>query len=176
MYIPLYITILYLYFSVHLSSQSFVATNRQILKVSKNLFVTECLYCLGDIYVLRYLPSFSIINFILFILAQDVYFYFVHYIMHKYFYSIHALHHTIYAPFYAWYGSVYEHIFLNLGSIAIPFILFPNSSLIFLLIITLQTYTSVNGHTSDSPHSVHHVHPKRRLGSVYLIDRLMRTF
>lgn len=167
---------IYLYFSVHLSLKSFVATNAQILQVSKNLFITELLYFLGDTYLINYNASFSFINFILFILMQDLYFYAVHFIMHNYIYRIHVLHHSLYSPYYAWYGSVYEHIFLNLGSVGIPFMIFPNSSLCFFVIITLQTYTSVNGHTSDSPHSIHHLHPKKRLGSIYLIDRLLGTY
>ncbi len=176
MYIPLLISVLYVYLSVRLSNVEFMATDNDIVKVFRNLLITEILFWLGDEYVLRYSDSFSVFNFIIFFVAQDIYFYFIHYLFHRLFYKYHADHHSLYAPFYAWYGSIYEHVLLNLLSIAIPFILFPNTQLVFVIIIVMQTYTSVNGHTDNSRHNKHHLDPKKRLGSIYLVDRLLGTY
>lgn len=176
MYIPLYISLLYIYISVHLQSNNYAVKNKEVRIVAKNIIATELLWYLGYSYILTYLPSFSLLNLILFFITQDIYFYSVHYLLHKYFYRIHAMHHSIYGPFYAWYSTVTEHVLLNLGSIAVPFILFPNSSLTLIFIITLQMYTSINGHTENSPHSKHHADPKKRLGSIYLVDRFLDSY
>jgi hypothetical protein len=176
MYIPLYISFLYIYISVRLQLNNYTVKNKEVRVVSRNILATELLWYVGHSYILTYLPSFSLLNLILFFIAQDIYFYSVHYLLHKYFYSIHATHHSIYGPFYAWYSTAIEHILLNLGSIAVPFILFPNSSLTFICIITLQMYTSINGHTDNSPHSKHHADTRKRLGSIYLVDRFMDSY
>jgi sterol desaturase/sphingolipid hydroxylase (fatty acid hydroxylase superfamily) len=140
-----------------------------------NLLITEILneiVCRWFIF-----PTYlSIINLILLFLFQDVYFYTVHYIMHKYFYSYHQLHHEYFGAVYAWMGHPLEHVILNIGSFGIPFLLFPNPYYVYLLLICQQIYTSINGHTDDSPHHRHHRNPTKRYGSIYIVDTLMDTF
>lgn len=174
MYIPALITIWYLYVSVK-KSDNIQPTNLELVQIIINLLITEVLYYIADKYIFVY-TNFSIVNIVLFLLAQDIYFYFIHYLLHKYLYSIHSKHHTKYGALYAWYATIPDHIFLNLFSVGVPFYIFCNSSYIFVLLIILQIYTSVNGHTKNSPHSTHHKYILKRLGSIYLMDRLLNTY
>ena len=175
MYIPLLITSWYLYVSVKKSDSSFAPSFSESLQVYINLLITELLYYLADSCIYTYI-NFSFINLIMVFIAQDIYFYFMHYLLHNHLYLFHIKHHTKYGPFYAWYSTIPDHIFLNLFSLGVPFYLFNNSSLVFVLLVILQIYTSINGHTDNSPHSIHHKNVKKRLGSIYLVDRLLGTY
>ena len=175
MYIPLLITSLYLYVSVKKSDSSFTPSFSELWQVCINLLITELLYYVADSYIYTYI-NFSFTNLIMFFISQDIYFYFMHYLFHNHLYIFHIKHHTEYGPFYAWHATIPDHIFLNLFSFGIPFYLFNNSSLVFVLLVILQIYTSINGHTKKSPHSIHHKNVKKRLGSIYLVDRLLGTY
>jgi hypothetical protein len=175
MYIPGLITFWYLYVSVKKSDKTFLPSNLEIVEVFINLLITELLYYVSNTHFYTYI-NFSIFNLIMFFIAQDIYFYSIHYIMHNYLYLLHHKHHMKYGSFYAWYATIPDHVFLNLFSFGIPFYIFNNSRTVFVLLIILQIYTSVNGHTKNSPHSIHHKYVNKRLGSIYLVDRLLGSF
>jgi len=147
-----------------------------INKVFYNLILTEVFFFLAWLYDFP-VGVFSFTNLVIFYIVQDIYFYLVHkFIFHGPLYFMHKRHHERLDAYAAWYASTIEHILLNIGSIAVPFWLFPNATLVFLVIILQQIYTSVDGHTLNSPHSVHHKDITRRFGSIYLLDRLFGSF
>jgi hypothetical protein len=175
MYIPSLVTLWYLYLSVKKTDNDYVPNDLELLQVSVNLFITEILYYLVDACVYTY-TDFNIFNLVMFFITQDIYFYTVHYLMHNYLYIFHNKHHTKYGPFYAWHTTSIDHVFLNLLSFGIPFYLFSNSSSVFIFLILLELYTSINGHTKKSKHSIHHKYTSRRLGSIYIIDKMLGTY
>jgi len=180
MYIPGFITALYLYIVAKKSSDGNdilypLPTMKQLYTVMINVLYTDLVavyaFWFSDLFA-----GFSIFNLIMFFLIQDVYFYSVHRLLHKYAYWIHKAHHEIYGPFFAWHASIPDHILVNIMSVAVSFWLFPNTKLVLLFIITLEVYTSVNGHTFNSPHYKHHQDVTKRLGSQYLIDRFLGSY
>jgi len=179
-YIPFIITIIYFYYAVKLSDlpdDSPVLTDDLINKVMVNLLITELLYFIGWMYDPFTYTQLNIVYLVLFFVAQDIYFYSVHrFLFHGALYNLHSIHHNYINSYLAWYCSTLEHILLNVGSVVVAFWLFPNAEWLFTLLICLQTYTAVNGHTPNSPHSVHHRFSNKRYGSIYLVDRLMKSF
>lgn len=179
LYIPGIIFMTYFYVSVKKSdlpddSPMLVDT---INTVIFNVLTTELLYFIGYLYDPFIYVSLSATNLILFFIAQDIYFYLVHkYVFHGPLWFMHHNHHLYITSYLAWYCNIVEHLLLNVGSVVFAFWLFPNTRWIFVLIICLQTYTSVNGHTTTSPHSVHHRFPNKRYGSIYLLDRMLNSF
>jgi sterol desaturase/sphingolipid hydroxylase (fatty acid hydroxylase superfamily) len=149
-----------------------------ILNLIQNLFITETLYLLSHIFGWMPYTYFSFTNLVMFFVMQDLYFYTVHkYLFHNpRFYSFHKKHHGELQPYAAWYAHFAEHVFLNIGSIYVSWCLFPNHSLLFPIVILQQIYTSVNGHSYNSPHSIHHRDLSKRYGSIYLFDRLFGSF
>jgi hypothetical protein len=175
MYIPFLISLTYIYFAAIKTTADQIPKRHEFENVLQNLVITEMIYLLGRFWLLSFY-EFSLLNFLAFSLVQDIYFYLVHYILHKYLYFIHKQHHSVYGPMHAWHCYWVEHIILNIGSVGIPFMLFPNPSWFLLLITIAEIYTSVNGHTNGSPHHKHHLDITKRLGSIYLIDRLMKSY
>lgn len=185
-YIPFLVTLLYAYFAVkktHLTLEENPPPNDVLNNIIINLGITELIY----LFVWLYDPitctsssdmcSLSFTRLIMFYVMQDIYFYCVHkYIFHKFLARFHTVHHKFIVAYAAWYGHPLEHTLLNLGSIIIPFWIFPNPDWVLFIIIIQQIYTSVNGHTPNSPHSVHHNNLTKRFGSIYLVDRLLDTF
>lgn len=181
-YLPFLVTALYAYLAVKKTSlgpddqppQGNVLDN-----IVMNLAITEIVYFLGWLYdpITCSDCSVSFIRLLMFYITQDIYFYFIHrYVFHKWFPRFHAIHHKFIVAYAAWYGHPLEHLLLNLGSIIVPFWIFSNPPWVLFLIIIQQIYTSVNGRTPNSPHSVHHNYPTKRFGSIYLVDRLLDTF
>jgi len=119
----------------------------------------------------------SVFNLLVFYILQDLYFYTVHrFLFHGILWKFHAKHHKIKInPADAWNATLVEHICLNLGSVVVPWLLFPNCNTVLYLLVMQQVYTSVNGHKEKSPHSVHHRY-KKRYGSIYLFDRIFNTY
>jgi sterol desaturase/sphingolipid hydroxylase (fatty acid hydroxylase superfamily) len=183
-YVPFLVTLLYTYFAVkktQLAVEESSPPSNVLNSVVVNLAITEVIYLFGWFYdpLTCDSPSCSLSfsRIILFYVMQDIYFYFIHrYIFHKWLTDFHAVHHQFIIAYAAWYGHPLEHILLNIGSIIIPFWIFPNPAWVLFIIIIQQIYTSVNGHTPNSPHSVHHNCPTKRFGSIYLVDRLLDTF
>lgn len=143
-----------------------------LAQIYSNLVLTELAYGLSRFFNIHK-DEFDPFNLIYFFIIQDIYFYFVHKYLHKY--SMHYMHHTQFRPSCAWYADYREHLLLNVGSVGISYILFPNTNLVFHLIIYLQIYTSVNGHTRGSKHHKHHLNSNKRYGSIYLIDYIANT-
>lgn len=178
-YLPGLISTLYVYFSVKKSNlpDEQEPPTCVLHNVILNLAITEVVFMLGwwdDLITVQY---FKFSNILLFYLMQDVYFYCVHkYIFHGILWRLHAMHHQCITSYAAWYGHSIEHIVLNIGSVVVPAWLFPTTPFVFMLIIIQQIYTSVNGHSAHSPHSIHHANNNKRFGSIYLIDRLRGSF
>lgn len=178
-YFPGLITAIYAYFAVKKTDlQEYAAPATQVVEnIIVNLTITEIIFMLGWLFEVLGSNTFSIMNLALFYIMQDIYFYCVHrFLFHGPLWRLHHIHHLFIDSHAAWYGHFLEHILLNLGSIVVPFYLFPNTSLVMFLVILQQIYTSVNGHTKSSPHSIHHSNRNRRFGSIYLLDRLTGTF
>lgn len=180
MYILGFITFIYLYIAGKKFTQNEhviyeLPTMMQIYRIIVNLLGTDALaaytFWVSDIFT-----SFSFCNLVMFFVVQDFYFYAVHKLLHKFAYRIHKTHHETFGPILAWNASLIDHFLLNVGSLAIPFLLFPNTRFILLLLITLEIYTSVNGHTYNSYHHLHHNNPTKRLGSIYIFDRLFGSY
>jgi len=180
MYIPFVITILYFYTAVKKLNNTRGPTYEELYIIVRNLLVTEILFWYTDWYAFSdiFTNAFSIINLVMFFISQDIYFYGIHKILHfKYiFQTVHYIHHGHYATYNAWYAHILDHILLNLLSIGVPFAVFPNTRWVFMLIAFLEVYTSVNGHSKNSKHYNHHINHKHRLGSIYIIDRLMGSY
>lgn len=180
-YLPFFITALYVYLSVKkskLQTQDSPPSDVVLTNIMVNLAITEVISMFGWMYDLITCDcNFSFTHLVLFYVVQDIYFYCVHrYVFHLWMYKFHALHHKFIVAYAAWYGHPLEHIFLNIGSVIVPFWIFPNPPWVLFMIMIQQIYTSVSGHTPNSPHSVHHKYPTKRFGSAYLIDRLTDTF
>lgn len=146
-----------------------------LAQIYSNLALTEVAYGLSRFFNIHKeeVDIFNLVNLIAFFIFQDIYFYTVHMYLHNY--SIHYMHHTQFRPSCAWYADYREHLLLNVGSVGVSYILFPNNIVIFHLIIYLQIYTSVNGHTRGSKHHKHHLNPNKRYGSIYFIDYITNT-
>jgi sterol desaturase/sphingolipid hydroxylase (fatty acid hydroxylase superfamily) len=175
MYLPGIITGTYIYFSVKKTVAGDEPKQDALDNVMYNLVLTEILYFVGYFWIIPF-QNFSLFNLFAFWIVQDIYFYLVHLLFHRYLFQYHKQHHSSYGPFLSWYCHWSEHLFLNLGSVGIPFIMFPNPSWLFLLTICIEVYTSVNGHTIGSPHHKHHLDTTKRLGSIYIIDKLLGNY
>jgi len=150
---------------------------KHIPVVLKNLVGTEVLYLIASL-TLTLPDTWNPFNLLPIIVLQDVWFYSVHQLFHKVptLYQYHKLHHSMYGAFYAWYSTLLEHIIINIASVAVPFWFFRVNSYYLLGLIVLQIYTSIDGHTNGSPHNKHHLNIRKRLGSIYLLDRLFGSF
>ena len=179
-YVPFVITIVYFYTAVKsadLPDDSPILTDDIIHNVTINVLLTELLYFIGWWFDPFDVTPLSAKNLVLFFITQDVYFYLVHkFVFHGLLYNLHHQHHNYITSYLAWYCSPIEHLALNVGSVVVAYWLFPNARWVFVVLICLQTYTSVNGHNPNSPHSVHHRFHNKRFGSIYLLDRLMDSF
>lgn len=183
MYIPYLITLEY--FLVSGWKQKVKVEPVDIFLVVCNVVLTELAFEASKFLTLP--ESFNGWHLFSFFVLQDVYFYLVHYSLHHYNVGFHSIHHKRYGAFYAWYCHPFEQLLLNVGSVAIPFILVPNCRVVLLLIVVLQVYTSVNGHNCISVvgsnkqialelHGGHHLDSKKRFGSIYLMDRIFSTY
>ena len=144
--------------------------------VLKNLLISELTFLLVSC-LYTFPEESSIINIIYLLICQDVYFYTTHRLFHtKYLYQYHKIHHAALHPLYAWHASMIEHIIINIGSFAVSFMMFPNSSLVLTLLVGLQTYTSVDGHSGKTEHTLHHIDNNKRYGSIYIVDRILGTY
>lgn len=179
----MFLSFLYLYISIKKSygrdiskdvADYPIPTWVQIINVLENLIITDALF-VSSFWLLPF-GSLSFTNLLMMFIVQDIYFYTIHKLFHVFAYKLHKLHHSIYGPFYAWHATVIEHITINLMSVGVPWYLFPNPSWLFVIICMMEIYTSVNGHTYGSPHNIHHVYQNKRLGSIYLVDRVLGTY
>jgi sterol desaturase/sphingolipid hydroxylase (fatty acid hydroxylase superfamily) len=147
-----------------------------VILVLKNLLITELAFLFISAYYV-FPNEMNYFNILFMMLTQDVYFYTTHRLFHtKYLYKYHKTHHTGLHPLYAWHAEHIDHIIVNLGSIAVPFMIFPNPGYILTLIALLEIYTSVNGHTGKTVHTEHHTDSNKRYGSLYILDRILGTY
>ena len=149
-------------------------TKEDFENVMDNLITTEVLYVAYSLFrpYVDY-NNYSIVPFLGFYLVQDLYFYLVHkFLFHRMLYNLHKIHHSKFSPFHTWYCHILEHVVLNIGSFLIADLTIPLPDLLFPVIVAQQVYTSVNGHTPASPHSIHHEKYNVSFGNIWIFDLL----
>lgn len=171
----MYIFLAYWYFALRHTEQ--IPKPDVLLTVLVNVLFTEALFWTGLQY-LDFNKSFSIWRLLGFLLAQDLYFYASHRLFHSvpFLYVFHKVHHQEYSPVCAWHSHLVDHMLINVASVAVSFWLFPNPYWTLVLICIAQCRSSVTGHRDGTPHQLHHLNVQKRLGSVYLFDRLIGSY
>ena len=170
----MFVTIWYLYLSNQLTKSTKQIDLEGTVLVIKNVVIADLLFL--AMLTLYNFGEFNLLNIIWLLLAQEVWFYTTHRIAHKYFYEHHKIHHGILHPLYAWKACHAEHLIVNLGSFGVPFLMFPNNIYVFCGLVALQIYTSINGHTGNTEHALHHYDMTKRFGSIYILDRLFGSY
>lgn len=171
----MFIFLAYWYFAVKYTADT--PNNDIFTTVMTNVVLTEALFWSGLQY-LDFSESFSLMRLLGFFLAQDLYFYASHRLFHSvpFLYVFHKVHHREYSPVCAWYSHPADHILINVMSVGVSFWLFPNPYWTLVLICIAQCRSSVTGHREGTPHKLHHLNVQKRLGSVYLFDRLLGSY
>ena len=112
----------------------------------------------------------------------DVFFYFVHYMLHtRQLYWLHTKHHSFRYTHSigAIYSSVFEFVIGNLGTAGLPiYILSIPENYVKIIIIFASTYTSAISHSGfksvNKDHFTHHLKYKVNYGLMF-VDRFMNT-
>ena len=149
-------------------------TKDEFTNIMDNLITMEVIYTAYSLVrPIVDCTNYSVIPFIGFYLAQDLYFYTVHkFIFHRSLYKLHKIHHSIFSPFHTWYCHIIEHVMLNIGSFAFADLMCPLPDVLFPLVVAQQVYTSINGHTISSPHAIHHKKFNEQYGNIWIFDIL----
>lgn len=165
----------YLYYALKCTQTE--PDNQLLLIVLVNVLIAEVFFWIGYHYI-TFSESFSVLNLVGFVILQDAWFYATHRMLHSnsFLYQFHKLHHTVYSPVYAWLAHPIDHIVVNLGSVAVPFMICDNPYWVLVLLCALECHTSVTGHADGTPHHTHHKNVTKRLGSIYLFDRLLGSY
>lgn len=171
----MFISLSYLYFGIRHTKET--PDKNLIAWVLVNILIAELFFWLGYLY-LPFTESFSLLNLIALFITQDIWFFITHTMFHAVpsLYKYHKIHHSGYLPIYAWLAHPVDHIVIHLGSIGVPFIVFPNPFWVLLSVCIIQCWSSVTGHAENSPHHIHHKDVTRRLGSIYLLDRWFGSY
>jgi hypothetical protein len=172
-YLPFVVTTMYLLVAAHKSRiyNKQLPTPSEFRNVCYNLLMIEVAW--GVYSLIRPNVDKVSLNIIGFYLAQDFYFYLIHkFLFHRLLYRLHKIHHSVFSPFHTWHCSHIEHLVLNIGSVAFGDFICPIPDWLFPFIVMQQVYTSVNGHTPDSPHSEHHSNPIVHFGNIWIFDKL----
>jgi len=131
-----------------------------------------------------YFDIVDLLKIPLYLIINDIYFYFFHYLMHsKLLYHFHKQHHKVamsVSPS-ALDSGMLEHIFVNIGSIISPYLILGGSKVLFLLVIisfTLNTCIIHSGYKrKDITHDIHHQLLKYNYGTkLGLMDRFFGTY
>lgn len=136
----------------------------------------------------------TILKFVLLPLISEVWFYYIHRLMHhRWFYSWHAMHHEFIQPhaLAGLYCSVVEMLLVNQLSIAIPFQIMGFTLYELILANILVAINVLKGHSglakelgaqpwtkifSSTEHDTHHKTLKYNFGILYLLDRVHGTY
>ncbi len=172
-----FVTVLYFLIANYKSNHNsghivYKPTKKEFTNILDNLLILETIYATYAAFrpVYNYL---SIYTFFGFYLTQDLYFYLVHkYVFHKLFYNLHKIHHSVFSPYHTWHCHKFEQILLNVGSFGFADLVFPLPDWLFPIVVMQQVYTSVNGHTYNSPHSEHHIKYNTHYGNIWIFDWL----
>lgn len=124
-----------------------------------------------------------ITGFLLTGLIHETSLYIVHRFVHETsLYRWHHMHHSKFGPLAAWYCSAVEHIFINMGTVALGFLICWNLG-IYIGAIQTQlfaiygVYSSVNGHNFGSRHELHHLNSKVRFSDgTFILDKIFGTY
>ena len=167
--------------------------------------ITNCIATLVTIPLISYIPRIiytpetwygTLIKFALLPLISEVWFYYMHRLMHiKCFYKFHADHH-VFIRSYALAGlycSVFEMIMVNQLSVAIPIQILGLSLIEITILNIIVALNVLKGHacldyrgdiphwlpkfvSSGRDHDVHHESMTYNYGIIYLLDRLHGTY
>jgi sterol desaturase/sphingolipid hydroxylase (fatty acid hydroxylase superfamily) len=175
MYIPFLVTISYLYLAGKKQIEPIDIDAASL--VFYNLFQIELIYFLTWLFYI-FPDEYNFINFGLIIILQDVWFFTTHKLAHvvKPIYAIHSIHHKYFGAFYAFHAHKLDHLIINIGSIAVPFFIFPINSNLLNVMMLIQIYIGVNTHTINAPHHIHHLNVTKRLGTFYIMDKLFGSY
>lgn len=143
------------------------------------------LYLFSDRLYSTELQVFSCLQFFLYIILNDAYFYVMHRLLHcnRIFYVLFHQHHhreKFTAACSALDSGIVEHLFVNIGSVAIGPLLFNGSEVTVLTWFILATINSCFAHSgykymSDN-HNIHHKNPIYNYGTgLMLFDSLFNT-
>ena len=118
------------------------------------------------------------VYFPLFLLLQELYFYYVHRLLHipLVYRWIHRWHHDgEHDRAYAWYAHPLEHLVLNIGSCAVPAMILNDHEYLPGLLVAIIA-SSVLSHAQDAKHIRYH-HQRRHtyFGNWYVLDWLHYT-
>ena len=122
---------------------------------------------------------FELFQWLFMIFWEDALFYHLHRLFHlKYFYDLHKLHHswTSPIPWEALYASRTENVLINfLPVLTAPLIV--NLKIVYLFLwIAFATTASMFGHTSSSPHYLHHQYFNVNYGVSVIFDKIYGTY
>lgn len=177
MYIPFLSIISYVLCALFFNNNQPLALPLNL--VFQNIICTEVvyfsmMYWLEDVVISWYVVLF---RFVMIELFQETYVYFSHRFFHRYLYHWHKSHHQTYGTWYAWHNHIVDHLCITLTSVVLPIILFPIPKYLLNLYVVYGICSSVNGHTGNSNHSIHHMNPAKRFGDGFHIwDKILDSY
>ena len=145
--------------------EQYLTYNDSIMNHSLNNYRFDFFnFLLWNMYLIYY--------FIFWLLLSDIFFFSVHYILHKpQFYWLHAKHHSFRYThgIGAIYSSVFEFVVGNLGAISLPiYILSIPQDYVKIIIIFASSYTVIVSHSGfkivSNNHLIHHLKYKVNFG------------
>ena len=171
----MFITVIYLAFSLCLSSSRDFINISELRNILINTLTNDILYML---YVKNhtFTPNALAFSFIGFLLILDVYYYIIHYLLHYYaFERIHKQHHRVFKPLYTWHSHYFEHWILNIGCFAVAQAIIKLDYIQFHIMLILYLLHSIISHTHQNPdgYYAHFINHKKRLGFIYIMDFIL---
>lgn len=170
--------------------------------------VVNCFATIAMVPLISYIPQliffpdtilWRLVRFVLFPFISEIWFYYIHRLMHtKYFYKWHADHHAFIQSYAlaGLYCSVVEMIFVNQLSVAIPYQILGLTMGEMMFGNILVAFSALRGHAgmyfrddipmwmsylskdmiSSLDHDIHHRTMSSNYGVLYLLDRIHGTY
>ena len=157
-----------------------------IVNVLRNQFITMLLGALyADKLLINSSSVFNTMNFVFYILINDVYFFCAHKLLHcnRFIYTVlHKHHHREHftSACCALDSSIIEHLFVNVASVVVGPVLIGGSNFTICAWILVATVNSCIAHSGfkyiSKTHNLHHNNPKYNFGTgLMLMDSLFDT-
>jgi sterol desaturase/sphingolipid hydroxylase (fatty acid hydroxylase superfamily) len=157
-----------------------------VISVLQNQFVWTPLVAVPLLYLFPPAPflshSFatSVMQFVGCVVLTDIFFYLLHRLFHcRYLYRFHAHHHTWHSPegFAAFDAHPAEHVFINVLPVLAATIVTQCDWYMLCVWIVFVSVSSVEAHTVDGNHTVHHRRRNVNYGvGLMLMDRVLGTW